>query len=256
MASKAQRIGLVTGAASGIGRATAQLLASEGAHLCVLDTDADGGRATVEMIEGDGGSAEFVLCDVSSGALVEEAIGGIAARHGRLDFAHNNAGICPVGYSPDTLPEELWDRVIGVNLKGVWLALKHESTIMRAQGSGAIVNTSSVCGLRATAMSAPYNTSKHGVIGLTLEAALDLAPHGVRVNAVLGPIDTAMARGIGTEEQIQALGALAPMGRIGLPEDIAGAVAWLVSDAAAYVTGHSLLVDGGLSIPLPGNVDA
>jgi NAD(P)-dependent dehydrogenase (short-subunit alcohol dehydrogenase family) len=257
VAESAQRIGLVTGGASGIGRASAQLLASEGAHVAVLDTDREGGESTVQLIGEAGGSAEFILCDVSDPAVVEASVGDIVKRHGRLDFAHNNAGVCPVGYSVDTLPGDVWDHVIGINLKGVWLAMKFEATVMREQGSGAIVNTSSVCGLRATAMSAPYNTSKHGVIGLTLEAALDLAPFGVRVNAVLpGAIDTAMARSIGTAEQIAALGALSPLGRIGEPEDIAAAVAWLLSDAAAYVTGHSLVVDGGLSIPLPGSVDA
>jgi NAD(P)-dependent dehydrogenase (short-subunit alcohol dehydrogenase family) len=138
---RASRIGLVTGAASGIGRASARLLAAEGVHITVMDTDHAGAQETVRMIRDAGGRADFVACDVSVGAEVEAAVGGIVARHGRLDVAHNNAGICPVGYSVDTLTDEVWEAVIGVNLKGVWLSMKHELAVMRRQGSGAIVNT-------------------------------------------------------------------------------------------------------------------
>ena len=146
-------------------------------------------------------------------------VGHVVDQHGRLDFAHNNAGICPVGYAIDTLTEELWDQVIGVNLKGVWLSMKYELEVMRGQRSGAIVNTSSVCGLRATAKTTPYNTSKHGVIGLTQEAALDFAELGIRVNAVLpGVVDTAMAHGIATQEQIDEMGRATPVGRVAQPE--------------------------------------
>jgi NAD(P)-dependent dehydrogenase (short-subunit alcohol dehydrogenase family) len=250
--STAPRVGLVTGAASGIGRASARLLAKGGAHVTVADVDREGGEDTVALIAADGGAAEFVACDVSLGSDVARLVGHIVDQHGRLDFAHNNAGICPVGYAIDTLTEELWDQVIGVNLKGVWLSMKYELEVMRGQRSGAIVNTSSVCGLRATAKTTPYNTSKHGVIGLTQEAALDFAELGIRVNAVLpGVVDTAMARGIATQEQIDEMGRSTPVGRVAQPEEIAAAVAWLLSDAASYVTGHSLIVDGGLTTPLP-----
>jgi NAD(P)-dependent dehydrogenase (short-subunit alcohol dehydrogenase family) len=246
------RVGLVTGAASGIGRASARLLAQGGGHVTVVDRDRDGGEETVALIAADGGAAEFVACDVSVGSEVAALVGHIVDRHGRLDFAHNNAGICPVGFTIDTLTEALWEDVIGVNLKGVWLSMKYELAVMRAQRSGAIVNTSSVCGLRATAKTTPYNTSKHGVIGLTQEAALDFAELGIRVNAVLpGVVDTAMAHGIASDQQITEMGASTPVGRVAQPEEIAAAVAWLLSDAASYVTGHSLIVDGGLSIPLP-----
>lgn len=174
------------------------------------------------------------------------------ARHGRLDFAHNNAGICPVGYAVDTLPEELWDAVIGVNLKGVWLSMRYELAVMRRQRSGAVVNTSSVCGVRAAPLTSPYNTSKHGVIGLTKEAAVDFAALGIRVNAVLpGIVDTPMSHRIGTDEQIAEMGAATPIARVAQPEEIAAAVVWLLSDAASFVTGHSMIVDGALSIPLP-----
>ena len=250
------RIGLVTGAASGIGRASAMALAREGAHVTVADVDRDGGERTVALIASEGGVAEFVGCDVSKSADVATLVSTVVERHGRLDFAHNNAGICPVGYTIDTLEEELWDLVIGVNLKGIWLSMKYELAVMREQRSGAIVNTSSVCGLRATSMTVPYNTSKHGVIGLTQEAALDFAPLGVRVNAVLpGVVDTAMSRGIATEAQIAEMGDATPIGRVARPEEIAAAVAWLLSDEASYVTGHNLLVDGGLVLPLPSPIN-
>jgi len=252
MSEQGQRIGLVTGAASGIGRACAVALARGGAHVTVADVDETGGEETVAAITAAGGAADFVSCDVSSAADVEALVSTIVARHGRLDIAHNNAGICPVGYTIDTLPEELWDRVIGVNLKGIWLSMKYELRVMREQQSGAIVNTSSVCGLRATSMTVPYNTSKHGVIGLTQEAALDFSALGIRVNAVLpGVVDTAMAHGIASDEQIAAMGESTPIGRVASPEEIAAAVVWLLSDEASYVTGHSMLVDGGLAIPLP-----
>jgi len=250
--SAAARVGLVTGAASGIGRAPARMLAAEGAHVTVVDRDRDGGQETVELITAEGGAAEFVACDVSVAGEVAAVVGQLVDRRGRLDFAHNNAGICPVGYTIDTLTEELWDQGVGVNLKGVWLSMKYELAVMRGQRSGAIVNTSSVCGLRATSMTTPYNTSKHGVIGLTQEAALDFADLGIRVNAVLpGVVDTAMAHGIASDEQIEEMGRSTPVGRVARPEEIAAAVVWLLSDAASYVTGHSLVVDGGLTVPLP-----
>ena len=248
----ARRVGLVTGAASGIGRASARLLAAEGAHVTVVDVDREGGEETVRLIREARGSAEFATCDVRIGAEVEAVVGAIVDRHGRLDFAHNNAGICPVGYAVDTLPEEVWERVIAVNLTGVWLSMKHELAVMRRQRSGAIVNTSSLCGERASPLTSPYNTSKHGVIGLTREAAVDFAPLGVRVNAVLpGVVDTAMAHRIGSDEEIRAMGEATPIGRVAAPEEIAAAVVWLLSDAASYVTGHCLAVDGALGIPLP-----
>jgi NAD(P)-dependent dehydrogenase (short-subunit alcohol dehydrogenase family) len=242
-----QRIGLVTGAASGIGRASARLLAADGVRVTVVDVDRDGGEETVRRIRADGGSADFQAVDVSDGRQVSAMVERILAEHGRLDVAHNNAGICPVGYSVDTLPEEEWERVIGINLKGVWLCLKYELEVMRRQGSGAIVNTSSVCGIRASTLCSPYNTSKHGVIGLTLEAAVDFAELGVRVNAVLpGLVDTPMAASIVPDRALlQRMAETTPIKRPAQPEEIGAAVVWLLSDAASYVTGHAMLVDGG-----------
>lgn len=249
------RIGVVTGASSGIGRASALALARAGVHVTVADVDAAGGEETVAMITAGGGDADFAHCDVSVGADVAALVAGIVERHGRLDVAHNNAGICPVGFTIDTLEEDQWDRVIGINLKGIWLSMKYELAVMREQRAGAIVNTSSVCGLRPSSMTVPYNTSKHGVIGLTQEAALDFSPLGIRVNAVLpGVVDTAMAHGIASDSQIAQMGAATPMRRVGQAEEIAAAVAWLLSDEASYVTGHSMVVDGGLALPLPSSV--
>jgi NAD(P)-dependent dehydrogenase (short-subunit alcohol dehydrogenase family) len=252
MAAATTRVGLVTGGASGIGRASAMLLAREGTHVTVADVDVAGGEETVRLIVAAGGAADFVRCDVAVGPQVKALVEHVIDGHGRLDVAHNNAGICPVGYAADTLPEELWDEVIGINLKGVWLSMRYELAVMRRQGAGAIVNTSSLCGERAAPLTTPYNTSKHGVIGLTREAAVDFAPLGVRVNAVLpGVVDTAMAHRTATDEQIAQWGVATPIGRVAAPEEIAAAVVWLLSDAASYVTGHSLVVDGGLGIPLP-----
>lgn len=251
-----QQAGLVTGAASGIGRASALQLAERGAYVAVADVDARGGEDTARAIRARGGHADFVACDVASPADVQALVNHVVDARGRLDFAHNNAGVCPAGYTVDTLPDELWDHVIAVNLKGVWLCMKYELAVMRRQGSGAIVNTASVCGLMATAGCSPYNVSKHGVIGLTKEAAVDFAGLGVRINAVCpGVVDTPMSRGLTTPEGMARLVQSCPTGRSAEPEEIAAAVAWLLSDAASYVTGHSLVVDGGLSSRLPGAMD-
>lgn len=250
------KVGLVTGAASGIGRATALELARAGARVTVADVDEAGGRETVELIRADGGAADFARCDVAVEPEVEALVRHVAGRHGRLDFAHNNAGIAVGGYRVDTLPENVWDRVMGVNLKGVWLCLKHELRVMRQQRAGAIVNTSSVSGYLASHASSPYNTSKHGVLGLTKEAAIESGPLGIRVNAICpGFVATPAAARIDGAEMARRVRERVPAQRLATPEEVAQAVAWMLSDRAAYLNGAGLVLDGGLMLSfltLPG----
>lgn len=241
------RAGLVTGAGSGIGRAAALALAATGGFVAVGDVDEVGGRETVELIEADGGEARWVPCDVSQPGAVDAVVAGVLAERSRLDFAHNNAGVSISGPAIDELTEEEWDRVLAVNLTGVWRSMKAELTAMRRQRSGAIVNTASICGLQVAPLTSPYNTTKHGVIGLTKEAAVEFAELGVRVNAVCpGYTHSAMSHGTTTPEIRAAMARTVPMGRWADPAEIAAAVVWLLSDAASYVTGHSMVVDGGV----------
>ncbi len=246
-----ERAGLVTGAGSGIGRATAVALAGPGTYVAVADVDEAGGVETAELVRAAGGEADFVRCDVSSEADVAALVAHVVARAGHLDFAHNNAGVPAPGHRVDTLPVEEWDRVIGVNLKGVWLCLKHELQVMRPQRSGAIVNTSSSVGFMASHDSSPYSTSKHGVMGLTKEAAIENAELGIRVNAVCpGFVATPMADGIPHDEMQRRTRARVPAQRVCSPEEVASAVVWLLSDGASYITGEGLVIDGGLTLSI------
>jgi NAD(P)-dependent dehydrogenase (short-subunit alcohol dehydrogenase family) len=250
------RAGIVTGAGSGIGRATAKLLAAEGAYVAVADVDREGGESTVELIRRDGGSADFVACDVTVAGQVEDLVGGVVRKHGRLDFAHNNAGIARVGQAIDEISEETYDQVVAVNMKGVWLSLKYELAVMRKQGHGSVVNTASISGLVAAPMSSPYNATKHAVIGLTKEAAVELGRCGVRVNCVCpGNTDTAMTQAQTPREIWGRVIKMPPLGRAAEPQEIAEAVAWLLSDAASYVNGHSLVLDGGLTAQMTPPLD-
>lgn len=241
------KVALVTGAGSGIGRASAFAFAGAGARVVVSDLSVRGGEETVRMIAAAGGEATFVRADVSQAGEVEALLARTIETYGRLDCAHNNAGVIAFG-DIVTCTEDDWDRVIGVNLKGVWLCLKYEIPQMVAQGGGAIVNTASVAGLSGTGGAVAYGASKHGVVSLTKSAARTYAPAGIRINAVCpGYADTPMADAIferspGMEEQIAARHAV---GRLGRPEEIAAAVLWLCSDAATFVTGHPMVVDGG-----------
>jgi NAD(P)-dependent dehydrogenase (short-subunit alcohol dehydrogenase family) len=244
------KVALITGGASGIGRATALAFAREGAKLIIADLHEDGGQQTVHMITEQGGEATFVQVDVSRAAETAAMINTAVEAYGRLDCAHNNAG---VGARPRVrlheIVEENWDRVLDINLKGVWLCMKYEIAQMLMQGGGAIVNTASIMGLVGSwSRSAAYNASKHGVVGLTKTAALEYATAGIRVNAVCpGYIRTPLIEAtLATQPEMEAqIVARHPVGRMGRPEEIAEAVVWLCSDAASFVTGHTMTVDGG-----------
>jgi NAD(P)-dependent dehydrogenase (short-subunit alcohol dehydrogenase family) len=242
------KVALVTGGASGIGRATALTFAREGAKLVIADMNEDGGQQTVHLITEKGGEAVFVRTDVSQAVAVQALISQAVATYGRLDCAHNNAGI-PGGGRALTAEhaEDTWHQVIAVNLTGVWLCMKYEIPHMLQQGSGAIVNTASAWGVVGAPGASAYVASKHGVVGLTKTAALEYAHQGIRVNCVCpGVIHTPMtARGLSDPALRARIIASEPIGRVGTPEEIAEAVVWLCSDAASFVTGHTMTVDGG-----------
>ena len=238
---------LVTGGGSGIGRATALKLAHEGAKIMIADYVQEGGERTVGMIREVGGSASFVQADVSIASQVEVMVAKTVHTYGRLDGAFNNAGI--EGHSATTVDcsEENFDRIIAINLKGVWLCMKYEIPQMLKLGGGSIVNTASICGLVGLEAMPAYNAAKHGVVGLTRTAALEYAPKNIRVNCVCpGAIRTPMMeRFLDKGASEQDLIAAEPVGRMGQPEEIAQGVIWLLSDAASFVTGHPMAIDGG-----------
>lgn len=244
------KVVLVTGGAAGIGRATAQAFAAEGLQVVVSDLDVAGGEATVQLIRDAGGEATFVRCDVASEADVKVLMERTLAAYGRLDYAFNNAGIEIEKGKLAEGSEAEFDAIMGVNVKGVWLCMKHQIPLILAQGGGAIVNTASVAGLGAAPKMSIYSASKHAVIGLTKSAAIEYAKKKLRVNAVCpAVIDTDMFRRAyeSDPKKGEFAAAMHPVGRIGKVDEIAAAVLYLCSDNAAFTTGHALAVDGGVT---------
>jgi NAD(P)-dependent dehydrogenase (short-subunit alcohol dehydrogenase family) len=245
------KVAIVTGAANGIGQATAAAFASRGASVLLADIDVERGEAVVTQITDDGGTASFVRADVSNAADVKAMVDAAVERYGRLDYAHNNAGIVGGGATVVDMPEETWNQGIGVMLTGVFLCLKYEIPAILEQGGGAIVNTSSGAGLIGFPTMANYVAAKHGVIGLTKTAALEYATSGIRINAVCpGTARSKMVDDwIGGDPAKEAeVAALHPIGRIAEAEEIANAVLWLCSDAASFMIGQAMVVDGGYTI--------
>jgi NAD(P)-dependent dehydrogenase (short-subunit alcohol dehydrogenase family) len=249
--SFAGKVAFVTGAANGIGRAAALAFAREGASVVVADVSEQGNQETVRMTEELGRRALAVRCDVARADDVRAALDKAVEAFGRLDFAFNNAGVEQAITATADLTEEEWDRIVDINLRGVFLSMKYEIPLMLKNGSGVIVNTSSGTGVKGFAGQAAYAAAKHGVVGLTKAAALDYAQSNIRVNAVCpGIIATPMMQRFtgGTTEGQQRVIAQEPVGRMGKPEEIAAAVVWLCSDAAAFVVGHAMVIDGGQTV--------
>jgi len=245
------KVALVTGASSGMGLATARAFAEAGAAVVLSDVREDLVKAEAQKLADMGHKAIAIRCDVSDDAQVAAMVDRTVAEFGRLDAAFNNAGVMArIAPTADSTRED-WDRVIGINLRGVWSCMKYELRQMKRQGGGAIVNNASVGALTGNPGIASYIASKHGVVGLTRTAALEYVKHGVRVNAVNpGLIDTQVARDVvsGNEQAYEEIAKHVPIGRAGRPEEIAAAVLWLCSPAASYVVGHALTVDGGMTV--------
>lgn len=245
------RSALITGAAQGIGAATARLFAARGANVVVADVNEEGGKATVAAIERDGGEAIFVRTDITSAADVEAAVAATVGAYGRLDCAVNNAGIEEQGSALHEVTEEAWDRLVAVNLKGVFLSMKYEIRQMLAQGGGTIVNMASVAGLVGLPLGiSDYSATKGGVISMTRTAAIEYVKQGVRINAVCPGVvrtallDQAIQGGMFTEEQAAGLH---PTGVLIAPVDVAETFAFLCSDASRHITGQSIAIDCGMS---------
>jgi NAD(P)-dependent dehydrogenase (short-subunit alcohol dehydrogenase family) len=242
------KVVLITGAASGIGRAAALAFAAEGARVAILDRSLDALEAVHASLKNAGSEVLAMACDVSSPDQVEGAIKQLDDRFGRLDVAFNNAGVENKAAPVHEIDLAEWDRILGINLRGTFICMKHELAQMVKQGGGAVVNTSSGAGIRGVAGGAAYAASKHAIIGLTRSAALDYAKQNIRVNAVLpGNIETPMMERF-TGGDIQKAIDLEPVGRLGKPEEIAEAVLWMASDLGSFVTGAATVIDGGWSL--------
>ncbi len=249
--SYAGKVAFVTGAGSGIGRATALAFAREGAGVVVSDISERNVQDTARRIEELGGRALAVACDVTRSEDVKAALDQTIETFGRLDAAFNNAGVENEVKPMADVTEEEWDRIVAINLRGVFLCMKYEIPLMLRQGGGAIVKTSSGAGVKGFPGGAAYVAAKHGMVGLSKSAALDYAAQNIRINAICpGIIDTEMMGRVtgGTPEGRAAVIAQEPIGRMVTPEEIAAAVLWLCSDAASFVVGHAMVADGGQTV--------
>ncbi len=243
------KVALVTGGSSGIGRATALACAREGAKVAVADIVVAGGEETAQLVKDAGSEAIFIKADMTKAADLEAMVNTIVETYGRLDCAHNNAGIEGALGKTANYEEAEWDKVIAIDLTGVWLCMKYEIPAMLKNGAGAIVNTASAAGLIGVPNMPAYAASKHGVVGLTKTAALEYAKAGIRVNCVCpGIIQTPMVSRLTGERpgMFEKIATAEPIGRVGQPEEIAESVVWLCSDLASFVTGHAMSVDGGI----------
>jgi NAD(P)-dependent dehydrogenase (short-subunit alcohol dehydrogenase family) len=249
--SHAGKVAFVTGAGSGIGRATALAFAREGASVVAADISEQGSQETARMIEEADGRALAIGCDVTRSEDVKAALDKTVDAFGRLDVAFNNAGIEQATAATADITEEEWDRVLDTDLRGVFLCMKYEIPLMLEQGGGAIVNTSSGAGVKGFPGGAAYVAAKHGVVGLSKSAALDYSAFNIRINAICpGIIDTRMMDRVtgDTPEGRQQVISQEPIGRMGKPEEIAAAVLWLCSEAASFAVGHAMVVDGGQTV--------
>ncbi|PTT00084.1 oxidoreductase [Pedobacter sp. HMWF019] len=252
MITMKDKVALVTGAAQGIGFATAKAFAQAGASVVLADYDEDLANKAVEQLRTEGYKVIAIACDVSDDTQVRAMVDKTVATFGKLDVAYNNAGIQNILADAANQTREDFDRVTGVNLRGVWSCMKYELQQMCKQGNGAIVNCSSIGGILGGAQRGTYHAAKHGVIGLTKSAALEYAPQAIRINSICpGLIHTPMADKMmagGQQDALDAMLKAVPVGRLGRPEEIANVVVFLCSDAASLIVGHTLVVDGGYSI--------
>ena len=242
-----KRVAMVTGAGSGIGLATAEAFAREGYTVALVDRDENSGQAAAESLA-DVGTCQFFRCDVSDEQSVNAAIDAIVDTFGRIDAAFNGAGISGIAAPTAECTTENWDNIMAVNLRGLWFCLKRQLQLMQQQGGGAIVNCASTQGLFGTYGLPAYVASKHGVVGLTKAAALEYVRDNIRINAVCpGMVNTPMWQRAVTPDVEQQLLATDPMGRLARPEEIAAAALWLCNPAASFITGHAMVVDGGMT---------
>jgi len=246
------KVAIITGSGSGMGRVEAVLFAKEGARVAVVDVIPEKGEETVKLVKEAGGEAIFIKTDVSRAADVEKMVSTVVKTYGKLDIMVNGAAIAPEEGSTVELSEETFDKTIAINLKGVWLGMKYGIPAMIKSGGGAIVNFASISGVRALPTIPSYCASKGGVVSMSMVAALENAAHNIRVNCVApGPISTQMVLDQWPDEQIRHFSEMTALGRLGKPEEIARIVLFLVSDDSFWITGQTLVADGGLTVRIP-----